>query len=68
MKEQNVSRCRWACPTLYLPPPIWMYAWDAPWTCLRSPFPRVLGASEDCLKCPRWEAPAEAEAVGELES
>jgi hypothetical protein len=55
---RTASTCRWACPTLYFDPPIWLYAWEASWTCLRTP--RLLGSTEECAHCPRWEAPAEA--------
>ena len=59
----NAANCRWAVPTLFLPPPIWMVAWDAPWTCLRNARPRVLENTELCATCPRWEAPAAAPAA-----
>lgn len=47
--------CRWAVPTLFLPPPIWMGAWDAPWVCLQNAQPRLLDSTEVCAACPRWE-------------
>jgi hypothetical protein len=60
MDEHGASTCCWACPTLYLATPIWLYAWDASWTCLRSPKPRVMGSTARCATCPNWEAPTEA--------
>ena len=55
---QSAATCRWAVPTLFLPPPIWMGAWDTPWTCLRNARPRMLETTDVCASCPRWEAPA----------
>ena len=54
------QRCRWAMPTLDLPLPYWLDAWDSPWSCRRDPNPRVLESSLDCQACPRWEERAEA--------
>ena len=54
------QRCRWAVPTLFLPVPGWLDAWDAPWSCARDPKPRVLQMADECLTCPRWEARAQA--------
>jgi len=43
--------------------PLWLYSWDASWTCLRSPRAHVLGSTVQCQTCPRWEAPAETAGV-----
>ena len=55
----RASTCRWAVPTLFFAPPLWMYAWDAPWTCVRDGDSRVLGSTHGCATCPGWESPAE---------
>jgi hypothetical protein len=55
----SASNCRWAVPTLYLAPPIWLAAWDTPWVCLRNSTPRPLETTGLCATCPRWEAPAD---------
>ena len=55
----TAQRCRWAIPTLDLPLPLWLEAWDAPWSCRRDGVPRTLESTRECLRCPRWEARAE---------
>lgn len=57
------QRCRWAVPTLYLPLPNWLDAWEAPWTCYRDDVPRTLHTTEECLTCARWEARAEPQGI-----
>jgi hypothetical protein len=57
-REQG-STCRWAVPTLFLAPPIWLYAWDAPWTCVRHGAARVLASTDECCGCPGWEPAAD---------
>jgi hypothetical protein len=57
--SKHTSTCRWAIPTLFLNPPIWLYAWDASWTCVHDGEPRVLGSTECCATCGLWEGPAE---------
>jgi hypothetical protein len=57
-RQEQASTCRWAVPTLFLAPPIWFYAWDAPWTCVRRGAARVLGSADQCCGCPGWEPAA----------
>lgn len=52
-----VHTCRWAEPTLYLSRPLWLEAWDYPWSCTASGVPSVLKDVTVCESCPRW-APA----------
>ena len=33
--KHSAANCRWAKPTLFLPPPFWLEAWNCPWTCTR---------------------------------
>ena len=54
-RRQTASNCRWATPTLFLPAPIWLRAWQAPWTCQRETEPRTLESTVECAECPRWE-------------
>jgi hypothetical protein len=49
------ATCRWAEPTLLLARPLWLEAWDTPWTCRRDDAPRPLESTESCVDCPRWE-------------
>lgn len=52
--KHSAANCRWATSTLFLPAPLWLGAWDAPWACTRDT-PRVLDTFEMCATCPRWE-------------
>ena len=38
--KHSAANCRWAKPTLFLPLPFWLEAWDYPWTCTRDEIPR----------------------------
>jgi hypothetical protein len=57
--KRSASNCRWAVPTLFQPSPIWIEAWDCPWTCVRDTPSRRLKTTEECGTCVRWEARAE---------
>jgi hypothetical protein len=52
---RHASTCRWATPTLFLAPPFWFEADNAPWTCVRDVTPHVLDTTEPCAICGRWE-------------
>jgi hypothetical protein len=55
--------CKWCEQTLLQPMPLWLDAWNYEWTCVSCGEPRLLEASEECEKCPRWEErPASAPA------
>jgi hypothetical protein len=56
--EKTAHACRWAVPTLFLPLPDWLDAWDTPWTCRRDPQHRTLESTDECRTCLRWEARA----------
>lgn len=49
------QNCRLAEPTLFLPLPYWLDAWDEPWTCVRDSAPRLLESTCECATCPRWQ-------------
>lgn len=53
--------CRWAQPTLFLPLPYWLEAWNTPWTCERDGVPRHLESTHECADCPRFEPRGHAE-------
>jgi hypothetical protein len=53
------ATCRWATPTLFLPPPFWFEAEDSPWACVRGGTPRILTTTDRCAHCPHWEARAQ---------
>lgn len=55
--------CRWATPTVFLAAPYWIEAESAPWACLRDTIPRVLGTTDQCAVCPRWEPRSDQIAV-----
>lgn len=51
----NAISCRWAIQTLFLRSPLWLQAWDCPWSCLRDSEPRPLETTEECVSCARWQ-------------
>jgi hypothetical protein len=55
----TAQNCRWAAPTLFLPLPDWLDAWDRPWSCRRDGPSRQLETTECCVTCPRWEERAQ---------
>jgi hypothetical protein len=61
--KRTAANCKWARPTMSMPAPIWLEAWDSPWTCVRDERPRPLPDTEICSDCPRWQPkPADASA------
>lgn len=55
MDKGAPQTCRWAEPTLYLPLPYWLEAWNAPWSCHRDGLPRLIETTDECGDCPRFE-------------
>jgi len=53
--NRGAATCLWATPTLFIPAPFWFEAENAPWTCMRDEAPQVLGTTERCAACLRWE-------------
>ncbi len=47
--------CRWAVPTLYLERPLWIAAWDTPWTCTYREDPAAIETTDRCADCRAWE-------------
>ncbi|MGE5245350.1 MAG: hypothetical protein ACM3SQ_14060 [Betaproteobacteria bacterium] len=60
--KRSASTCKWAKPTMSMPLPTWLEAWDRPWTCVRDETPTTLETTERCEDCPRWE-PRQADVV-----
>ena len=58
--------CHWSVPTLFMPAPYWLAAWDAPWCCWADRQLLVLGSTAICETCPLWR-PREIEA-GKVEA
>ena len=52
---RSAAMCRWATPTLFVPPPDWLEAERCPWTCVRDAGPVALVTTVACASCPRWE-------------
>ena len=50
------QNCKWAEPTLYLPLPYWLEAWNNPWSCRRDEPARPLQTTDECRTCVNWEA------------
>ena len=53
--KRRASNCKYAQPTLMQPPPEWLQADEAPWTCVRTSDPRALLDTEICEDCPHWQ-------------
>jgi hypothetical protein len=51
----GASTCHWAAPTLFLEPPFWFEAQQYPWSCTCEATRRLLGTTEECATCHRWE-------------
>lgn len=52
---KSAASCRWAMQTLDLEPPLWLDAWNYPWSCVRDGDARPLGSTDECRTCPRWQ-------------
>jgi hypothetical protein len=55
LDRKHAANCRWGTPTLFLSGPLWLEAWDAPWTCVRDVTPCLIDTTEACATCARWE-------------
>jgi hypothetical protein len=62
-KKHTPQACRWAEPTLFMPLPYWLDAWDMPWSCRRTEPTRLIESAEMCRTCSRWEARREEDAL-----
>jgi hypothetical protein len=51
---QQVQDCHWSVPTLLMPRPYWLSAWDAPWSCWNEREMKVLATTDACQNCPGW--------------
>ena len=47
--------CHWSVPTLLMPRPYWLLAWDTPWTCWNDRAIWVLESTDTCANCPLWK-------------
>ena len=48
--------CHWSVPTLFIPPPYWLSAWDSPWCCWNTRAIWILESTETCVQCPLWKS------------
>ena len=48
----HVQDCHWAVPTLLMPRPYWLSAWDSPWSCWNDRDVKVLQSTDGCQNCP----------------
>jgi hypothetical protein len=46
--------CHWGQPTLFLTYPVWLSAWDSPWSCGHPAHAGPLEATDTCRTCPDW--------------
>ena len=59
--EHNVRQCRWAEQTLHLGAPLWLDAWEYPWSCRSAGTYRPIADTRLCLECHRWVSREERE-------
>jgi hypothetical protein len=52
---RNAANCRWAVSTLSLNQPLWLEAWNSPWSCVRQVQTRALHTTDECGVCPHWQ-------------
>jgi len=60
----HVQDCCWSVPTLLMPRPYWLSAWDAPWSCWNERAIAVLTSTEGCEICPLWRARVASQGIG----
>ncbi|HTR78503.1 MAG TPA: hypothetical protein VMH39_10345 [Gemmatimonadaceae bacterium] len=60
----HVQDCHWSVPTLMMPRPYWLSAWDAPWSCWNERNATVLESTGACERCPFWRARQAGESAG----
>jgi hypothetical protein len=59
MEQKRMPQtCRWAEPTLFLPMPYWLDAWEQPWTCHGNQNRRLIDAPDACGTCLARQRPA----------
>jgi hypothetical protein len=66
MEKHTVQNCRWAQPTLFLPLPLWLEAWETPWSCRRREPTRLVESATECAMCRSWEPRSLGDAAGEI--
>jgi hypothetical protein len=50
----HVQDCHWSVPTLLMPRPYWLSAWDDPWSCWNDRDVKVLPSTDGCQNCPMF--------------
>ena len=53
--EQSTHSCHWSVPTLLMPWPYWLSAWDDPWSCWNGGDIWLLTSTDRCRSCPLWQ-------------
>lgn len=56
LPRRTPQSCHWGQPTLFLAYPLWLSAWDSPWTCMHSAHAGPLEMTDTCTTCPDWRA------------
>ena len=46
--------CHWSVPTLFMPHPYWLSAWDSSWHCWNDRAIWILDSTDVCVTCPLW--------------
>ena len=61
----HVQDCHWSVPTLLMPRPYWLSAWDDPWSCWNDRDIKVLQSTDGCQNCPLFRERAVPHHFGE---
>ena len=57
--RRTPQSCHWGETTLFLAYPVWLSAWDSPWSCTHRAHTGPLDFPETCTACPDWKRRAE---------
>ena len=55
---QSAHSCHWSVPTLFMPGPYWLFAWNTPWCCWNDHEILALRSTDGCVDCRLWKARA----------
>lgn len=53
--SHTTHACHWSVPTLFMPSPYWLFAWETPWCCWNEHEIVVLSTTDGCAECPLWK-------------
>jgi len=54
-KRHTPQSCHWSVPTLFMPQPYWLSAYDVPWCCWNHREIVLLHSTDVCAACQLWK-------------